>query len=438
MDLRDYLNQLETRGQLLRVRREVDPKFELNAVIRKVQAGPNLPILFERVRGTSYRVVSNTMGDYARIAGLLNTDIDGLARCWAERMSAPAPAEAEPSAHEIPLMKISLADIPHITFAEKDAGPYLTSSVVVVRDPHTQVINLSYHRMQIVSAGELRGRLSTSGDLYRIQQIAEQSDAALPVVVAIGLPPIVGLAAATTAGPLVSEYEVAARLAGRRFATHPSPISGLPVPVSAELLIECEILPRERRPEGPFGEWMDYYVPRTDNHVFVVKGVFARADALFHAISAGSKEELAMSAAPIAGLIYNSVRTWVPSLRDVTCFPHPQICVLKVGNAAEGLARKAVLAAFGAEMNRMLYCVAVDEDVNIHDWQDVLWAMATRCRPDRDIFQIPDIPSFARDPHRAHWGRLGVDATKPAEHAGAFERKQVPGLKSIDLRDYLD
>jgi 4-hydroxybenzoate decarboxylase len=114
------------------------------------------------------------------------------------------------------------------------------------------------------------------------------------------------------------------------------------------------------------------------------------------------------------------------------------MCVLKVGNSADGLARKAVLAAFGAEMNRMLYCVAVDEDVNIHDWQDVLWAMSTRCRADRDIFQIPDIPSFSRDPHRIHWGRLGIDATKPIEHAEEFERKQVPGLNTLDLGDYLN
>jgi len=437
MSLRDYLEHLREGRRLLTVRREVDPRFELNAVVRKIQSGPNLPVLFEKVRGTAHRVISNTLGDYSRIAGLLHVEVNELARTWAERMSAPVPAELE-QAEATALHEISLKAIPHITFAEKDAGPYLTSSVVVARDPQSGVVNLSYHRMQIVSDKELRCRLSTSGDLFRIQQIAESQSRALPVVVAIGLPPIVGLAAAATAGPMVSEYDVAARLAGCRFATQPSPLSGLPVPVSTELLIEGELLAHERRPEGPFGEWMDYYVPRTDNHVLVVKKVFARPDALFHAVSAGSKEELAMSCAPIAGLIFHSVRTWVPGLEDVTCFPHPQICVLKVRNAADGLARKAILAAFGAEMNRMLYCVAVDEDVDIHDWQDVLWAMSTRCRADRDIFQIPDIPSFARDPHRMHWGRLGVDATKPAEHAEAFERKRVPGLRTIELADYLD
>ncbi len=436
--LRDYLNKLEGQRQLLRVRREVDPKFELNAVVRKVQSGRNLPVLFEQVRGTSYRVASNVFGDYNRIAELLDVRIDALAPSWSERMNAPLPADFEHPSADIRLEEISLAAIPHITFAEKDVGPYLTAGVVIVRDLESGVVNLSYHRMQIVSDSELRCRLSTSGDLYRVQQMAERKNKPLQVAVAIGLPPFISLAAATTAGPMVSEYDVAAKLAGHRLVTRPSPVFGLPIPTSTEFLIEGEILPTERRPEGPFGEWMDYYVPRSNNHVLMIKKVFARPEGIFYAVSAGSKEELAMSSAPIAGLIFNSVRTWVPSLRDVTCFPHPQMCVLKVGNSADGLARKAVLAAFGAEMNRMLYCVAVDEDVNIHDWQDVLWAMSTRCRADRDIFQIPDIPSFARDPHRMHWGRLGIDATKPIEHAEEFERKQVPGLNTIDLSDYLD
>jgi len=436
--LRAYLNDLEQRRQLLTVRREVDPQFELNAVVRKIQSGPNLPVLFERVRGCTYPVVSNVLGNYGLVAGVLGVRIGEVARHWAERMSAPVPEDAESPDREPTLEEIPLSAIPHITFSEKDAGPYLTASVVVARDPQSGVVNLSYHRMQIVSDSELRCRLSTSGDLFRIQQMMETRNEPLDVVVAIGLPPIVNLAAATTAGPLVSEYDVAARLAGRRFATRASPMSALPVPVTTEFLIEGQILPGVRRREGPFGEWMDYYVPPTDNHVLSIKKVYARQSAIFYAISSGSKEELVMSSMPIAGLVFNGIRTWVPSVRDVTCFPHPQFCVVKVGDASEGQARKAILAAFGAEMNRMLYCVAVDEDVDIHDWQDFLWAMATRCRPDQDIFQIPGVPSFARDPHRVHWGRLGIDATKPVDHADAFERKKVPGMEAIDLREYID
>jgi UbiD family decarboxylase len=435
--LREYLRLLKRRDQLLVVRKEVDPKFELNAVIRKIQSGPNLPVLFEKVRGTRYPVVSNTFGNYGIIAQLLGVDIGRVAARWTELTGSTEPIAEEHPSEQADLEEISLADVPQITYSEKDAGPYLTASVIVARDPDTGVVNLSYHRMQIVGNSELRCRLSTSGDLYRIQQKMEKRGEPMPAVVAIGLPPAVMLAGAATIGPMTSEYDFAARISGRRFPMRTSPIAGLPVPVATEFLIEGEILPGVRRREGPFGEWMDYYVPATDNHVFAVKRVYARKSALFYAISSGSSEELAMSAVPLAGSIYNGIRTWVPAVRDVSCFPLLQFCAVQMAKSADGQPQRAMLAAFGAEMNRILYCVVVDEDVDIHNWGDVLWAMATRCRPDRDIIQIPGVPSFARDPHQMHWGRLGIDATKPLEHAAEFERKKAPGLSGLRLEDYI-
>lgn len=435
--LREYLRLLKSRDQLLVVQKEVDPKFELNAVVRKIQSGPNLPVLFEKVRGTRYPVISNTFGNYGIIAQLLGVDIGRVAARWTELTAATAPIAEEHPSEQADLEEISLADIPQITYSEKDAGPYLTASVIIASDPDTGIVNLSYHRMQIIGDKELRCRLSTSGDLYRIQQKMEKRNESVPAVVAIGLPPAVMLAGAATIGPMTSEYDFSARISGRRFPMRPSPVAHLPVPVTTEFLIEGEILPGVRRREGPFGEWMDYYVPASDNHVFAVKRVYARKDALFYAISSGSSEELAMSAVPLAGGIYNGIRTWVPAVRDVSCFPLLQFCAVQIAKTADGQAQRAILAAFGAEMNRILYCVVVDEDVDIHNWGDVLWAVATRCRPDRDVIQIPGVPSFARDPHRMHWGRLGIDATKPLEHAAEFERKKAPGLSSLRIEDYI-
>lgn len=434
--LDEYLRQLDARRQLLVVEKEIDPKFELNAVVRKVQEGVNLPILFKKVRGTRYPVVSNLLGNYTFIAELLGVQAGGVAQRWADLTNSSAPITAEHSARAPDYEEIFLNDLPHLTFSEKDAGPYVTAGVIIARDPDTQVVNLSYHRMQIIDDKELRCRLSTSGDLYRIQQKHEKNNAPTPAVVAIGLPPEVMLAGSATIGPANSEYEFAARVSGKRFPTRPSPLYGLPVPIETEFLIEGEILPHVRRPEGPFGEWMDYYVPQTDNHVFVVRRVYARKDARFYAISAGSKEELAMTAVPLAGGIYNGIRTWVSGLIDVTCFPLLQFCAVKMAKSGDGQPQRAMMAAFGHEQNRVLYCVVVDEDVDIHNWNDVLWAIATRCRPDRDIMQIPGVPSFARDPHRIHWGRMGIDATRPIEHAADFERKKTPLLETLRLEDY--
>jgi UbiD family decarboxylase len=437
-DLRGLLDRLEAGGQLLRVRREVDPKFELAAVAKRVQQGPNLPVVFERVRGTELPVVTNVYGNYGIVAAMLGTDRSGVAARWAAIMAgdtpAPAPAPAPPPLRR---REMALPELPPLTYCEKDAGPYLTASIVLVRDPDTGVPNLSYHRMQIVDDRELRARLSPAGDLFRLQQAAEGADRALEVAVLLGAPPAISLAAAAPIAAGTSELDLAERIAGRRFPTRPGDTVRLDVPVEVDVVIEGEILPGVRRPEGPFGEWQDYYVPRTDNHVLRVRRVTVREGALFPGILSGSTEELTLSAIPNAALIYKAIRAFDPSVRDVTCYPWPQFCVVSIRKRYEGQAQKAMLGAMGAETNRLLYCVVVDDDVDIHDLRDVVWAMATRCRPDRGVMQIPNVPSFARDPHQVHWGRLGIDATAPLAWRDEFERKRYPGLEGIRLEDYL-
>src|SRR6185503_18779032 len=187
--LNEHLHNLVRRGQLLTVRKEVDPMFELNAVVRKAQAGPNLPLLFTNVRGSRYPVASNLFGNYRLIAELLGCEVGGVAARWAELTGSSNAIDGEHPTRDDEFESIRLADIPHITFSEKDAGPYITAGVIIARDPDTSIVNLSYHRMQIVDDVELRCRLSTSGDLYRIQQKMEKRHEPTPAVIVIGMPP---------------------------------------------------------------------------------------------------------------------------------------------------------------------------------------------------------------------------------------------------------
>jgi len=140
---------------------------------------------------------------------------------------------------------------------------------------------------------------------------------------------------------------------------------------------------------------------------------------------------------PISGSIFKAIRTFVPSVLDVVCWPMLRFCVIKMRKQATGEERKALLAALGAELNRILYAVVVDEDVNIHDPVDLIWAISTRCRPDRDIFIIPEVPSSSRDPFQRHWGRVGIDATVPQELVKEFERKRIPGSEGVRWEDYI-
>lgn len=437
LDLRRLLTALESEGRLLRVRREVNPRFELAAVTKRIQETRNLPVVFERVAGARHPVVSNVYGSYGLVARLFGAEASGLAARWSAMAEATVLAAA-PDGGPPPVDEVGLDELPRLTFAEKDAGPYLTAAVVLARDPETGAVNASYHRMQMMGGGEVRTRLGRSSDLYRLHHDAERRGRPLPVAVLIGAPPAVALAAAATIGPGLSEIDLAERFAGRRFAMRRCETVDIEVPADTEFVLEGEILPHERRPEGPFGEWMDYYVAQADNHVLMVRRGVARKGALFHAILSGSAEEIALSAIPCAAKIHRAIRAFDPGVRDVSCFPLMQFVVVQIAKRYEGQAQKAMMGSFGAETDRQLFCVVVDEDVNIHDIEDVMWAVSTRCRPDRDVMVIPGVPSFARDPHETHWGRIGIDATAPLANRADFERKRYPGLDDVRLEDYLE
>ena len=126
----------------------------------------------------------------------------------------------------------------------------------------------------------------------------------------------------------------------------------------------------------------------------------------------------------------------LPGIIDVTCQPFVLHTVVKIRQEYEGHGRQVLLAVFGAEPTWAKVCTVVDEDVDIYNMDDVMWAVLTRSRPDKNVMIIPDTPSFYRDPHKDHWGRMGIDATVPFNRRADFERKRIPGADTVDLAAY--
>jgi UbiD family decarboxylase len=258
----------------------------------------------------------------------------------------------------------------------------------------------------------------------------------LEAAMLLGPPPQVFLAAAAPVPYDVDELEVAAKLAGKPIEMRPCKHIDLQVPASTEIVIEGRFLPNVRRPEGPFGEFMGYYVPVGDNAVFEVLGVSMRPNAIFHSILCGGPEEVLTLELSVAANIYQRISAVLPGIVDVTCQPFVLHTVVKIRQQYEGHARQVLMAVFGAEPTWAKTCTVVDEDVNIYDMNDVMWAVLTRSRPDRDVLVLPEVPSFYRDPHKDHWGRLGIDATAPFARRHEFERKRIPGADTVDLGAY--
>src|SRR4029450_5150460 len=159
--------------------------------------------------------------------------------------------------------------------------------------------------------------------------------------------------------------------------------------------------------------------------------------ALFHSINCGSPEEVLTLELSVAANVYQRVSAVLPGILDVTCQPFGLHTGVKIRHEDGGHSRQVLMAVFGAEPTWAKTCTVVDEDVNIYDMNDVMWAVLTRARPDRDVLVLPEIPSFYRDPHKDHWGRMGIDATAPFARRHEFERKRVPGADTADLGAYV-
>jgi 4-hydroxybenzoate decarboxylase len=178
-------------------------------------------------------------------------------------------------------------------------------------------------------------------------------------------------------------------------------------------------------------------VPEAPNHVFEVLCVTHRADAMFHSINCGSPEDLRLLEALTAARVYEHVHRVVPGLLDVTTRPNCMITILKIRQQYEGHGKHALLAALGSNMDFNKVCIVVDEDVDIRNLDDVMWAFLTRGPADQRALVLDRIPGFYRDAHKDHWGRLALDATWPWGRAAEFERKRIPGEDAVDLACYV-
>src|SRR5689334_15296871 len=437
--MREYMETLRARGELLEVTREVDPKHELAAVTSAAHRRWEKPILFHRVKNTSSPVLTNIYGSRERLAEILGIGPDDFCRKWndlatvAERRSVSLEAAPKPPGD---LVDCTLSDLPLITYSERDAAPYFTSAMFLAHEPETGVRNLSFHRSMYVSDHELRCRLAPRHHLTMYHEKAEKMGRPLEAAMLIGPPPTAFLTAASPLPYDADELEVAAKLQGEAIEMRPCKHIDMMVPASTEIVIEGRFLPNERRDEGPFGEFMGYYTPVGQNAVFEVLGVTRKSDAIFHSILCGGPEEVLTLELSVAANIFQRINAVLPGIVDVTCHPFVTNVVVKIRPQYEGHARQVVLAVFGAEPTWAKMCTVVDEDVDIYDVEDVTWAVLTRSRPRKDVITTADTPSFYRDPHQDHWGRMVIDATVPFDRRQDFERKRIPGADSVDLPAY--
>jgi 2,5-furandicarboxylate decarboxylase 1 len=446
-DLRSYLDLIKQNNpeDFLVISREVDPAFEITGITVKLeQEAKRRPvILFEKVKGTKFSVLTNLHAGRSRLAAAIHAKPDEMQRAYLRAMENPIPPKivATGPVKEVILTgdKIDLFKLPQILHHQKDAGPYITAAISFAKDPTGDTWNCAYNRLMIQGRAKTSIHLTLAKHLWEFQRAAEAQGKALPVAFAIGVHPAIALGCLAIGSIDEDERAIMGGLLGEPLELVKCETSHLLVPAHAEMIIEGEILPHERTPEGPFGEFTGYSLGERQREVLKVRAITHRRDAIFQDITVGHLDHLMLSTTPIEANLYRAVRAMVPTVKAVRV-PAPFTCYVSIEQRISGQAKNAILAVLGADLY-MKRVVVVDHDVDVFNDRQVNWAIATRCQPDRDIAIITNArgsdldPSTKEDGNTAKWG---VDATAKPSLASFTPRHRVPKevWQRIDLKDF--
>jgi UbiD family decarboxylase len=447
-DLRTFLDLVKrTRpADFQIVSRPVDPAYEITALVAKLEKeGRRRPVLlFENVKGTSFPVLTNLHASRSRLAAAINAPPDRMLPTYLRAMERPLPPRVVPTGPVKEVVRrgadVDLGLLPQIVHHDRDAGPYVTAAISFARDPATETWNCAYNRLMIQGRDRSSIHLTLGKHLWEFYKVAEARGEPLPVAFAIGVHPAIALGALAIGSIDEDERAIMGALLGEPLELVKCETSDVLVPAHAELVLEGEILPAERTPEGPFGEFTGYSLGERQREIVRYTAVTHRQDAMFQDITVAHLDHMLLSTIPMEANLYRAVRAMVPSVKAVRV-PGPFTCYVSIEQRLPGQAKNAIMAVLGADLY-MKRVVVVDHDVDVFDDRQVNWALATRCQPDRDITIVTHArgsdldPSTREDGYTAKWG---VDATAKPSVAAYTPRHRVPPevWQRLRLEDYL-
>ena len=443
VDIKKCIAYLEKTGNLVRVKSEVDPFVELAGIAKKYEG--KKCILFEKVKGKTFPVFMGLLWNREIIGGLFNAPkekvpfvIGAAIGAWRKDKAALASRVLEKGpANEVILTKdFNLYDLPAPVHALKDGGPYLDSSVVVVNDPETGIPNISIHRIMITGKDRATFLIDPGRHLGAYLDIMEKKGRPLEVTINNGIALAPWLVSAIPGqGP--GKTGIANHIVGRPIDFIKAQKVSVPAFADAQFVIEAEILPNVREPEGPFAEVTGYYAQMDKRWVMQVKAITHQRNPVFHSVLSGQEVWNAVGLTAEAK-IFVTVNKEVPDLKAV--YLPPGGCgfygaVIQLDKSKEGVQEKAILETFKS-FPSLQWVVAVDTDVNIYDAVDVEWAFTTRFNAKKGFIILKDEPGHILNP-MVQGGlvtKIGVDATAPYPRTSAYERVK---FKEVNLKDYV-
>ena len=440
-DMRGYLDILTKKGELAIVKKKVSTKFEIAAVTAKMDGSKAL--LFENVKDSKFRIVSNLVGTRKRFAyaiGATENKIHEKVISAIKHASKPKiikkPKFAENQSRD-------LFTLPIVTHFEKEPGPFITSAIIYTKNQEMGTQNSSFNRLLRLDKNHFSIRMVEGRHLHRTFVYAKEHGEDLKVAISIGVHPAVSIAGAYQADWGKDELEIANELLNKKLSLSISPYSGMHVPSESEIIIEGRILKDTTHKEWMV-EMLRTYDFKRDQPVFELDGIYYRNNPIFHDVLAGFAEHQLLMGMPIEAKINKELKQVLPQTKNVVLtqggckWLH---AVVQISKKRDSDPKKAIDATFSAHRS-LKNVVIVDDDIDPSDPVAVEYAMATRFQADKDLVIVSKVRGSSLDPSSDQknllTAKMGVDATKSfSKRPEGFEIAKIPGLEKISLKNYL-
>ncbi|MBA4381740.1 MAG: 4-hydroxy-3-polyprenylbenzoate decarboxylase [Sideroxydans sp.] len=457
-DLRDFISQLENIGELKRVTAPVSTHLEMTEICDRVLRAQGPALLFENVAGHKMPVLANLFGTPRRVAlGMGEENVSALrevGKLLAYLKEPEPPKGLKDAWDKWPILKqvltmspkvlssapcqdivwegeeVDLSKLPIQHCWPGDVAPLITWGLVVTRGPHKTRQNLGIYRQQVLSKNKviMRWLAHRGGALDFRDHCQNNPGQPFPVSVVIGADPATILGAVTPVPDSLSEYQFAGLLRGSKTELVKCIGNDLQVPASAEIVLEGVIHPDEMALEGPYGDHTGYYNEQDKFPVFTIERITMRRDPIYHSTYTGKPpDEPAMLGVALNEVFVPLLQKQFPEIADFYLPPEGcsyRMAVVSIKKQYAGHAKRVMFGiwSFLRQFMYTKFIIVVDDDIDVRDWKEVMWAITTRMDPVRDTLLVPNTPIDYLDfasPVSGLGGKMGLDATNkfPGETA---------------------
>ncbi len=439
-DLRNFISLIKKSGDLKIIKTPVSTKYEIAGITAKVDG--SFAVMFENIRESNFNLVTNLVGTRKRFGQAIGSNETKIH----ERVISAIKKAKKPivvsSGKFMENKSKNISEMPIVTHFEKESGPFITSSIVYVKNPETGKQNSSFHRMMPIDNTHFSIRMVEGRHLHRCFIDAKEHGEDLKIAITVGVHPAISIAGAYQAEWGSDEINIANSLLDGKLTLSKLPFTGLKVPSGTEIVMEGKILQDKTHPEWMV-EMLQTYDHVRKQPVFELENLYFRNNPIFHDVLSGFSEHRLLMGMPIESKLNGELKKAYPQTKQVSMsnggcnWLH---AVVQIKKKNESDAKKIIKKTFQSHRS-LKQVTVVDEDIDPTNAEAVEYAMATRFQADKDLIILTKVRGSSLDPSsdqkNLQTAKMGIDATKPiSKRPEGFELAKIPKIDKIKIEKY--